>query len=170
MRMLSLFTALTPNCRNVVRAGLVELLLAHALAEDRVPALHVLGTVGAVDAGAQLEVPLRRRGVDPMELLHLRVSDFQDHVESATPIAGGRDLLFRIHGSRCSKNLDIAQDDAGELDSGCAAGAERGDEIDLVALLKCSGEQVVLAGVDLDRALDAGELSLDPPLRLRREA
>ena len=39
---------------DLVHARFTELLLAHALAQHRVPALHVLGAVGRLGGGAEL--------------------------------------------------------------------------------------------------------------------
>src|SRR5918995_6892071 len=168
MRMPSLFIAAPSNRLDVSGACVLELLLAYALAEHRVPALDVLRAVRGVDAGAHLELPLGCRGVDPVQLLHLRVGDLEDDVVAAVAARG--DLLGRVGGGRRAQDLDVADDDPGEVGSASAGGAPRlegCDEVDPVADLEDSGHQLVLVAVDLDRALDARQLSLDSPLRRR---
>src|SRR5688500_17263734 len=143
MRMLSLFIAVASNGLDVPRAGVLELLRAHSLAQHRVPALDVLRAVCAVDAGPELEMPLLRGRVNPVQLLHLRVRDLEHHGDSAVTRRGGAELLRGVDPRGGAEHLDVAQDDPREEDAAAprgAAGLEGGDDIDLVADLERPGE------------------------------
>src|SRR4029079_2183932 len=170
MRMLSLFIGVPSDGRDPIHARVVELLLADAFAQHRVPGLDVLGAVRGVDARAELEVPVLGGREDPGELLHLRVRDPQHRGERPVLVRSGRDLRLRPATRRRAEHLDVAEDDARDVRPVRAADAERGDEVDLVAGLERADEALMLVAGNLDCALDAGQLGLDPPLRRRREA
>src|SRR6266576_975841 len=151
-----------------------ERLTAEAVAEHRLDAVEVVGTVGCVCDRPELEVPAgtrRRVGVreDPLELLGLAVGHRNQRVRRLSGAAG--DLGPRRGGARGLEHLQVAQDDAAEhvVGSTCAD-RDRGDQVDVVVVLEGPGEELVLVSRNLERAQVPSQLAFDAGLGDRGEA
>src|SRR6266480_3834234 len=151
-----------------------ERLTAEAVAEHRLDAVEVVGTVGCVCDRPELEVPAgtRRRvgvGEDPLELLGLAVGHRNQRVRRLSGAAG--DLGPRRGGARGLEHLQVAQDDAAEHVVGSAcADRDRGYQVDVVVVLEGPGEELVLVSRNLERAQVPSQLAFDAGLGDRGEA
>src|SRR5438094_4814190 len=151
-----------------------ERLTAEAVAEHRLDAVEVVGTVGCVCDRPELEVPAgtRRRvgvGEDPLELLGLAVGHRNQRVRRLSGAAS--DLGPRGGGARGLEHLQVAQDDAAEhVASSACADRDRGDQVDVVVVLEGPGEELVLVSRNLERAQVPSQLAFDAGLGDRGEA
>ena len=83
--------------------------------------------------------------------------------------AGLCELLLRVRPAGCLQHLDVAQDDPRDGE-GLIVRLDRDHEVDVVALVQCAGEQLMLVACELERAHRALELGADPAFRRGREA
>src|SRR5438552_7326083 len=141
---------------------------AEAVAEHRLDAVEVVGTVGGVGDRPELEVPgagRRRRvvGQNPLVLLGLAVGHREQRGSrlacSAGDLGTGRGAAWGL------EHLQIAQDDSAEEIVGAArVHCDRGYQVDVVVVLDRPGEELVLVAGDLERAQVPSQLTFDPGL------